>query len=358
MKKIVTVVGSRPQFIKSSVLSLQLKRFGFREIIVHTGQHYDANMSGVFFRELKLPRPAYQLKVGSGTHAEQTGRALMDLEKICCREKPGLVLVYGDTNATLSGALAAAKLKIPLAHVEAGLRSFDRGMPEEVNRVVADSLSSLLFCPTKEAVKNLRNEGVLGTIHKVGDVMYDAALFFGRAASSRKNILSQIGVKPKQYVLATIHRDFNTDQPQRLRNIIRGLMSSGQTVVFPAHPRVFKELGGNGLLSRIRRCPRILLMKPVGYLEMICLETSAKAIVTDSGGVQKEAFFYRIPCLTTRPSTEWVETVQSRWNTLVDDDSNRISRFLKKPHIPRRHSVKEYGDGFAAKRIARILSCA
>lgn len=353
--KILTVVGSRPQFIKSVPVSRLFKRKKIREILVHTGQHYDPDMSDIFFRELSIAAPSHNLGVKSGTHAEQTGRALRGIEALCLRHKPDMVLIYGDTNATLSGALAAAKLKIPLAHIEAGLRSFDRAMPEEVNRVLADSVSKLLFCPTKTAVSNLKKEGNRGEIHLVGDVMYDVALFFKPIADKKSGILSKLTLKPRTYILTTIHRDFNTDDPVRLKNIVEGCVRSRKLMVFPLHPRTKKQLLKFGLMDRMKRAPFIRVIKPVGYLDMLCLESNAERIMTDSGGVQKEAFFFRVPCVTIRPSTEWVETVTSGWNRLAGADAAEIAEKIRGRFALRQQGSNVYGDGTAAKKIVRVI---
>ena len=353
--KIVTVVGSRPQFIKSVPVSRQFKRKGIREILVHTGQHYDPDMSGVFFRELSIPKPAYNLGVRSGTHAEQTGEALRGIEALCLRHKPDWVLIYGDTNATLSGALAAAKLKIPIAHVEAGLRSFDRSMPEEVNRIVADSVSELLFCPTASAVNNLSLEGNRGHIHLVGDVMYDASLFFKPLADKQSQVLLDLKLKPRSYVLVTIHRDFNTDDPIRLKGIIDGCIRSNKNIVFPLHPRTKKQLLKFGLMHRLIKSPLIHILKPLGYLDMICMESHAERIMTDSGGVQKEAFFFKVPCITVRPTTEWIETLKSGWNCLVDANEVEIAEKLREKRLFPRQGARLYGDGTAARKIVRVM---
>jgi UDP-GlcNAc3NAcA epimerase len=353
--KILTVVGARPQFVKASVVSRALARAGAQEVLIHTGQHYDDRMSKVFFDELGIPEPRVNLGVGSGSHAIQTGEAMMRLEPLCAGEKPDAVLIYGDTNATLSGALVGAKLGIPVAHVEAGLRSFDRRMPEEINRVVADSLSSLLFCPTPTAVRNLAAEGITRGVHSVGDVMYDAALDFGAKAKTRSRILDVLGVGEKRFVLVTIHRDFNTDDRDRLAGVIDGLAACGETVVFPAHPRVLKQLRAFDLESRAVRAGNIRIIAPVGYLDMIRLEMAARVIVTDSGGVQKEAFFHGVPCVTVRPSTEWVETVEHGWNRLVEPARDRIVDAVRSARVPAATPPPLYGDGHSAERIAGVL---
>lgn len=353
--KILTVVGSRPQFIKSVPVSRQFKTKGIREILVHTGQHYDAEMSGVFFRELSITAPAHNLGVRSGTHAEQTGKALRGIEALCLRYKPDRVLIYGDTNATLSGALAAAKLRIPIAHVEAGLRSFDRSMPEEINRIVADSVSEYLFCPTQAAVRNLKMEANRGKIYLVGDVMYDASLYFKPIADKKSRVLSDLSLKPRSYVLVTIHRDFNVDDPVRLKQIVEGCVRSKRMIVFPLHPRTQKQLLKFGFMGRLEKSSLVRIVKPLGYLDMLSLESHAERIMTDSGGVQKEAYFFRVPCITIRPSTEWVETVQCGWNCLVDAKAEKIAAKIYGKILPRRKKTKLYGDGTAAQKIVRMI---
>ncbi|MBI3821362.1 MAG: UDP-N-acetylglucosamine 2-epimerase (non-hydrolyzing) [Planctomycetes bacterium] len=315
--KIVTVVGARPQFIKAAVVSRWLRQTpDCKEILVHTGQHYDENMSDVFFQELEIPTPAYHLGVGSGGHGAQTGRMLEAIEEVLRETKPDKMLIYGDTNSTLAGALAAAKLHVPVAHVEAGLRSFNRKMPEEINRVVSDHLSTWLFAPTEAAVTNLQNEGITGAkVALVGDVMYDAAIYYG--TRTRADTLGKLGLQSKHYVLATIHRAENTDAQTRLRDVFGGLnaIADELPVVLPLHPRTRAALTRDNLLERCN--PNLRLLDPLGYLDMVMLEKHASVIATDSGGVQKEAFFHRVPCVTLRDETEWVELVELGWNRLV-----------------------------------------
>jgi len=327
-------------------------------VLVHTGQHYDDRLSQVFFDEMGIPKPQINLGVGSGSHAWQTGQTMQQLEPVCIERKPDVVLIYGDTNATLAGALVGAKLCIPVAHVEAGLRSFDRGMPEEINRIVADSLSALLFCPTDVAVRNLVREGVTRGVHNVGDVMVDAAMHFGTIARARSRILETLGVREKAFTLATIHRDFNTDSRERLSGIVEGLCACRDTVVFPAHPRVRKQFAAFDLEARIRESSNLRVIDPVGYLDMIRLEMAARVIVTDSGGIQKEAFFHGIPCVTVRPSTEWVETVELGWNRLVEPLTETIRTAVAEAKGPDAAPQAIFGDGHSAERIAEILSVA
>lgn len=358
--KILTIVGARPQFIKVAPVSRAIRK-QHSEVLVHTGQHYDDNMSGVFFRELDIPAPDYNLEVGSSGHGEQTGLMLQRLEPLVRVERPDLLLIYGDTNSTLAGALTAAKLHIPLAHVEAGLRSFDRRMPEEVNRVVADQLSNLLFCPTHTAVENLKREGIASNpqlnqhIHEVGDVMYDAVLHnIALAEAGAGELLAGLGLKPQGYTLATVHRASNTDDPDKLRSIVAAFAQIGtaeQPLIFPVHPRTRKVMQTLG----IKPGDGVRLIEPVGYLEMLNLERNARLIVTDSGGVQKEAYFMAVPCLTLRDETEWVETVESGWNRLVGTDTDTIVAAAQFA-APNTTPPPLFGDGHAAERIAALLT--
>lgn len=350
---VMTIVGARPQFIKAAVVSRVLRgRAGVRESIVHTGQHYDQNMSDVFFTELDIPKPAVHLGVGSGGHGKQTGEMLAGLEKAMLELKPDWVLVYGDTNSTLADALAAAKLHIPIAHVEAGLRSFNRRMPEEINRVVADVLSTLLFVPTETGVRNLAAEGITKNVVRTGDVMYDAALYYGDRAGDKA--LQDAGVTAGQYVLCTVHRAENTDDPARLAGILDGVtrVASRLPVVLPLHPRtrnILKQQGGGEPAG-------VKIVDPVPYLDMVALERSAAAVLTDSGGVQKEAYFYGVPCVTMRDETEWTETVEAGWNELVGAEASRIERAVTRALAgkPAAHPAL-YGDGHAGEQIADAL---
>ena len=358
--KIATVVGARPQFIKAAVVSRALREAGtFDELMIHTGQHYDQNMSDVFFEELDMPRPQRNLRVGSGRHGRQTGRMLEAIERVLLKERPEWCIVYGDTNSTLAGALAAAKLHVPVAHVEAGLRSFDRRMPEEINRILTDHTSDLLFAPTREASRNLEREGVPGAqIHVVGDVMYDAALFYGGRAEEQSQLIQQLGLSSKQYILATLHRAENTDDLQRLRVIVEGLTAIAREfpVVLPVHPRTRKVLTEIGFLGEVSR--GIRLVEPLGYLDMMMLEKHAKLIATDSGGVQKEAFFHGVPCVTFRGSTEWVELLELGWNRLVPPLSVALIESGLRDALRSSPDCKEnpYGDGHAAEHIVQILA--
>ncbi|MDG4647141.1 UDP-N-acetylglucosamine 2-epimerase (non-hydrolyzing) [Roseibacterium sp. SDUM158017] len=356
--RVCTVLGARPQFIKSSAVSkAYVQRAGVEEVIIHTGQHFDANMSDVFFEELGIPRPKYNLGISGLSHGAMTGRMLEALEETFESEKPDWVVVYGDTNSTIAAALAASKLQIPLAHVEAGLRSFNRQMPEEINRILTDHCSDLLFTPTDVATKNLLNEGVAPQkILQVGDVMQDATLLFGEAADRHAGILSELGVTTKGYVLATVHRQENTDHPERLSAILDGLsgVSSELPVVLPLHPRTLSRMSKQGLSIG----PGIIAVDPLGYLDMLVLERNAAAIVTDSGGVQKEAYFQRVPCVTLRDETEWTELVDTGWNCICPPVSAvEIAQTVLDRVSTVGQDVALYGDGSASARIVeRILS--
>ncbi len=356
MQNVLTVIGARPQFIKAAMVSRALRAAGLREMIVHTGQHYDHNMSGKFFEELAIAPPDYNLGVGSGTHGVQTAEMIKGIESILLKEKPDVLLVYGDTNSTLAGALAASKIHIPVAHIEAGLRSFDRSMPEEINRFLTDAISQWLFCPTSEAVKNLSMEGLEKGVYEVGDVMYDAALFYKERAVKESRIVGDLGLHSNIFVLATIHRDFNTDNRAKLTEIVVGLLSLGMPVVFPAHPRVRKQLAQFKLIDKIKHSENLHCIEPVGYLDMLALECLATVIVTDSGGVQKEAFFQKTPCVTVRSSTEWVETVKLGWNRLVGADRNEIVEGVNRAVSGVHSDSSPYGTGESARMIADILT--
>jgi UDP-N-acetylglucosamine 2-epimerase len=327
--KVVTVVGARPQFIKAAPVSKALREAGYTEFLIHTGQHYDYGMSQVFFDELSLPKPDVNLGVGSGTHGQQTGQMLIGIEEILLAERPDYTLVYGDTNSTLAGALAAVKLHIPLAHVEAGLRSYNREMPEEHNRVLTDHCADLLFCPTQTALDNLVREGITQGMHLVGDTMYDAVLRFGEIARQRSTILNDLGLQPKKYLLATVHRASNTDNPENLRNILSAFAEIEEPIIFPVHPRTRQKIDELGFLNPQSAISNPKFIEPVGYLDMLMLEQSARLILTDSGGVQKEAFWLGVPCLTLRDETEWIETVTSGWNILVGADAPKIVQAIR-----------------------------
>jgi len=351
-RDIVTVVGARPQFIKAAVVSRALAALGLEEQIIHTGQHYDYGMSQVFFDELSVPEPATNLGVGSAPHGRQTGLMLEALEAEFVSRKPAIVLIYGDTNSTLAAALAAVKLGIPVAHVEAGLRSFNMRMPEEINRTLADKISTLLFCPTTTAVSNLAREGVLSGVYFVGDVMYDAALYYADRAPALSETTAR-GLGDREFYLATVHRAENTDDPKRLTAIIDALSSLPRPVVMPLHPRTRKVLDETAVASS----GSLRLVEPVGYLEMAALERAARIIFTDSGGIQKEAYFYRTPCVTLRDETEWVETVQEGWNILAGADAAKISAAAQRLESrPPDGRTDLFGDGRAGTTIAGILT--
>jgi UDP-N-acetylglucosamine 2-epimerase len=353
--KVISVVGARPQFIKCAPVSRELRKAAV-EILVHTGQHYDDNMSDRFFHELDIPKPDYNLRVGPGSHGAQTGEMLKRIEEVLIKEQTDYVLVYGDTTSTLAGALAAVKLHIPVVHVEAGLRSFNRRMPEEINRVLTDHISMLLFCPTRTAVTNLSNEGITKGVHLVGDVMYDACLFYQTRAPSGAAAAIHPSLKVGCYALCTIHRAENTDVPERLSAILRGLRAltaRGLPVLLPLHPRTRKVLAERGLRAE---ADGLYLTEPVSYLTMVSLEREARVILTDSGGVQKEAYFFGVPCITLRDETEWVETVESGWNTLVGASVPRLEAACDAAMTPApRGDMTLYGDGAAASKIVQIL---
>ncbi len=356
--KIVTIVGARPQFIKAAAVSREILRHPgmIEEVMVHTGQHYDPNMSQVFFDELEIPAPKYNLEISGGGHGAMTGRMLEGIERILLDEKPDWVLIYGDTNSTLAGALAAVKLHIPVAHVEAGLRSFNMRMPEEVNRILADRVSNLLLCPTEIAVENLAREGITRGVHNVGDVMYDAALYYRDRAKAGSRILQTLGLEEKSFALATCHRAENTDDPIRLQGILSALarIASDLPVVLPLHPRTRKLVRQFGLEQRLAA---LTVVEPLPFLDMVALEQAAKVILTDSGGVQKEAFFYRVPCITMRDETEWVETVSSGWNQIAGASFQRIYDGYKQLFRGVSGvSIAPYGDGAASKRILELLT--
>ena len=423
MLKIVTIVGARPQFIKAAAISRAIAKHNesrplqdrITEVIVHTGQHYDKNMSQVFFDELKIPHPDYNLGIGSDSHGRQTGKMLVRIEEALIREMPHFVLTYGDTNSTLAGALAASKLRIPSAHVEAGLRSYNRKMPEEINRIVADKISNILFCPTTQAAVNLASEGIATNkksdlesfgfnsqlVYQVGDVMYDSLIFNEKLSTKKSEILKKFGLRARNYFLATLHRAENTDDSNNLQNILDALSkiaSAGKKIILPLHPRTRKsikklaldpayglkpDMAGTFLHLRSASIPDLIFIEPVGYLDMIQLEKNSAAIFTDSGGVQKEAYFLNVPCITLRTETEWIETVENGWNVLTGADTKKIvdayytlsgwedngTPFTYKPEnsgkemdissISDSHDLTNqttpYGNGKAAEKIVDIL---
>jgi len=367
--KIVTIVGARPQFIKAAVVSraIQTSKKKIEEILIHTGQHYDYLMDRVFFEELDLPTPHYHLGVGSGSHGKQTGIMLERIEAVLQKEKPEAVLVYGDTNSTLAGALAAAKLNIPVAHVEAGLRSYNRRMPEEINRLITDHLSTFLFCPTAQAVQNLLKEGIRNgkgkIVKNVGDVMYDSILYYSKLAQQKSTILKdlnllnpQSAIRNPQYYLVTLHRAENTDDPKRLQSILKALNEIGKDtpVILPLHPRTRKMISIHRLSKETRN---VKIIDPVSYLNMLALEKHARAILTDSGGVQKEAYWFRVPCITLREETEWIETVKSGGNVVVGAETGKIIEGVcqaRDGEFPRK-APNAFGNGKASEKIIGFL---
>lgn len=349
--KIASVVGARPQFIKASVAGRKL-RDRFDEVLIHTGQHYDYSMSKAFFEDLSIPEPDFNLEIGSGPHGRQTGEMLAGIERVLIDVCPDLVLVYGDTNSTLAGALCAAKLHVPIGHVEAGLRSFNRAMPEEINRIVADHVSDLLFVPSQTAVDNLSDEGIRSGVTHTGDVMYDAILAAMQPARRRvADVCSELGVEPGKYALATVHRAENTDTRSNLEEILSGLGSAGLDVVFPCHPRTRAAMEK----SRIGLPGNIHLIDPVRYIDAVALQMGAVVIATDSGGVQKEAYWLGVPCVTVRNETEWVETVDAGWNLLVGSDAPKIAEALT-GFRPSGERPPVYGDGHAGAKIVDCLA--
>jgi UDP-GlcNAc3NAcA epimerase len=363
--KLLTIIGARPQFIKAAPFS-KVFRQKHTEILVHTGQHYDDNMSDIFFGDLDIPKPDYHLRIGSDNHGKQTGRMLEKIEEVILDKKPDAVLVYGDTNSTLAGALAASKLHIPVIHVEAGLRSYNMDMPEEQNRVLTDHISTLMMCPTKTAVNNLLKEGINKGVHNTGDIMYDAVLYNAKLAEEKQDFNAYIEgltaisgtnahriccLSPQEYYLATIHRGENTDAPKKLKTILSSFNNLDVPVLFPIHPRTRKAVDILDLSAA-----NLLFIEPVGYLEMLTLTRNAKKVLTDSGGLQKEAYFLNTPCVTLRDQTEWIETLVGGWNVLASIDEQEIITRVLQPFIPNKMQKKDaFGDGQAAQKIVKIL---
>jgi UDP-GlcNAc3NAcA epimerase len=350
--KIVSVIGARPQFIKYAIVARELRQT-YKDILIHTGQHYDYNMNKVFFDELGIPIPDYNLGVGSGTHAFQTADILKGIEDILVKEKPDMVMVYGDTNSTLAGALAAAKLHIKIAHVEAGLRSFDRAMPEEINRVLTDHCSDYLFCPTQTAIDNLQNEGLTKGVYLTGDVMVDA-LNSNKELAERSNILDKLGFTDKNYIVVTLHRASNTDIPENLESIAEALIelgNMGENIVFPIHPRTEKLLGDSEVYRRLKA--RVKIIEPLGYFDFLKLLNHSRKVLTDSGGIQKEAYILGVPCVTIRENTEWVETVEDGWNILAGTKKKNIVE-LARNFVPTHSHSNVFGQG-ACKKITAII---
>jgi UDP-N-acetylglucosamine 2-epimerase (non-hydrolysing) len=350
--KIVSVIGARPQFIKCAPVSRQIRK-DHQEILIHTGQHYDPEMSDIFFKELAIPAPDYHLGVGSATHGKQTGEILEKVEEILLKESPALVLVYGDTNSTLAGALAAAKLHIPVVHVEAGLRSFDRAMPEEINRILTDHISDILFCSTQTAVDNLAREGISRGVYLTGDVMVDALLYNLEIAEQKSRILKRFHLKKKNYVVMTVHRPSNTDNAENMKNILQAAGKITENVVFPVHPRTRSFLVNYGLWHQM--AGNIIITEPLGYLDMLHLMHHADRILTDSGGIQKEAYLLKVPCITLRENTEWVETLEGGWNVLTGATKRKITAAARRSRMTLPEQLYSFGDGHAAERMLEVI---
>lgn len=350
---VATIIGARPQFIKEAPVALALRK-SFKEIIIHTGQHYDRNMSRIFFEDMAIPEPDYHLNIGSGPHGEQTGRMLAGIEEVLIKEKPDYVLVYGDTNSTIAGALAAVKLQIPVGHIEAGLRSFNRSMPEEINRIATDRIADHLFCPTEHAVSLLNKEGMKDHVFLTGDVMYDACLHFLPLSEQKSNIVHSLGLSRKEYLLLTIHRPSNTDDPETFLSILKAVSESSWPVVFPRHPRTKNMMKNPEIRHILSKAKHLKIIEPVGFLDMLQLENHALKILTDSGGVQKEAFFLGKPCITLRTETEWVETVKAGYNVITGAKPEEIVRAIHSFH-PNHEREQYYGDGRASQKITEFI---
>ena len=347
--KIISVVGTRPQFIKLAILSKELRE-NHNEIIIHTGQHYDDNMSKYFFEEMQIAKPDYNLNIGSGSHGKQTAEMLIGLEDIFLHQKPDVVITFGDTNTTLATGLAATKLNIPIAHVEAGLRSHNREMPEEINRILTDHISDYLFAPTLTAMENIKIENLYGKPFLVGDVMYDSLLYYGKIAEQKSRILKNLKLKQKEYILLTLHRPYNVDNIQKLQNIFAALKQTKKFIVLPVHPRSRKMIESTNTIIP----ENISIIEPLGYLDFIFLQKHSEKIITDSGGIQKEAYLNGIPCITIRPETEWIETVKAGWNVLVGDKKDQLIENCL--HFKPSHNRPRYfGDGNSSKKIISIL---
>lgn len=348
--KVVTVIGARPQFIKAAPLSRELRQYA-HEVLVHTGQHYDYEMSDIFFEELHLPQPDYHLGIGSGSHGAQTGAMLAAIESVLQAERPDAVLVYGDTNSTLAGALAAAKLHIPIGHIEAGLRSFNRAMPEEINRVLTDHLATWLFAPAEGARDQLSREGITRGVHIVGDIMYDAIRLFRERADHQPPVATTLGLEAGSFYLATVHRAENTERRERLEAIFAGLGRLDRRVVLPLHPRTRKMLAEHGLCLGAN----MSVIEPVGYLDMLWMTGAAACVLTDSGGLQKEAYYLETPCVTLRDETEWIETVEAGWNTLWSGGPEALAAAIERVSEPGKAHPHLYGAGDSARQIVSAL---
>jgi len=352
--KIITIIGARPQFVKAAILSSEIKNHkDVEEVLIHTGQHYDFEMSKLFFDELDIPLAKYNLDINQGNHATQTGNMLIELENIIIDEKPDCIIVYGDTNSTLAGALVGSKLQIPIIHVEAGCRSFDKEMPEEINRICTDHVSSILFCSTQNGVSLLSKEGIVENVYNVGDVMFDAVLKFVEIAEKKSKILMKLGLGVKEYFLATVHRASNTDSKENLELIFDAFIESNELIVLPIHPRTRKKLEEFNLWDKYQD-KNVNFIKPVGYLDMLILEKNAHKILTDSGGIQKEAYFFKVPCITLRDTSEWVETIEDGWNVLVHTDREKILSSIKSFN-PCSEQKSYFGNGDACKKIVERI---
>lgn len=361
IKKLATIVGTRPQFIKAAVISRAIAEFNkksnlFNEFLIHTGQHYDENLSSCFFKELNIPEPDYNLGIEEYSHASQVGKMMIAIEQVLIKEKPDLVLVFGDTNSTLAGALAGAKLNIPIAHIEAGLRSYNRKMAEEINRILTDRISTLLFCPTKTAVNNLRKEGINQGVHNVGDVMYDSILYYMHFLDKNSDIISKLNLKPKSYYFSTIHRAENTDCLDKLKNIFQALSKADSPVVLALHPRTKNSLYKIFSKRNMLKKKNVKIIPPISYIESLALQKQAKAIITDSGGIQKEAHCLRVPCITIRDQTEWVETLIDSSNKIVKAQTKQILDALSNLKQPASFRLKGiYGNGDAGIKTVQII---
>lgn len=352
--KIVSVIGTRPQFIKCAAMTRELRK-EHHEIIVNTGQHYDSDLSSVFFEQLDIPTPEYNLGIGSGTHAYQIGHTMIAVEEILAEEKPGLVMVYGDTNTTLAGALAASKLHIPIGHIEAGVRSWDRNQPEETNRVLTDHCSDLLFCPTKSSMDNLIKENVTKGVHLTGDVMVDILLHLLGVAEMQSTILDDLNLQNKDYFVVTVHRPDNTDIPENLNNIIEALIQIDRKIIFPVHPRTIDALDKHGLREKLSSTDNIQIVKPLAYLDLLKLMNHADKIITDSGGIEKEAYVLKVPCITMLETTPWPETAEDGWNAVVGSDTEKILKMARNFH-PSGERSEDYGKGEACRNIRNIIA--
>lgn len=351
--KIASIVGARPNFIKATPVSRGLRK-RHKEILIHTGQHYDYRMNKIFFDELAIPKPDYHLGVGSRTHAYQTGEIMRKIEKVLTKEKPDLTLVYGDCNSTLAGALAAVKLHLSIAHVEAGPRFFDKSVPEEINRIVTDHVSTLLFAPTQTSVSNLRREGIEGGVYLTGDVMLDIFLNLSKISDKKSKILEKLNLRKKGYLLLTVHRENNTNKKENLKNIIDAILEVDENIVFPIHPRTEKYSKRYGLYKRLENAKNISLIKPVGYLDSLRLIKNAKKVLTDSGGLQKEAYFSRVPCITLDNATGWPETIEDGWNTLVGSKKEKVISAVENFESKEKQTAI-FGDGHASQKICKII---